>query len=545
MFEQLLEGLGPHTATVLGAVELARAVRGAEFHDPLEELPEEPDLVLLAPGAGSAAAEELAALAERAARQGIAAIALKCRDGDVPHVRAVADRSGVPVLRVAEHVSWRLFDALVAQVLGEQRRVEDAPWDRGTEPLFALANELAGFFGGSVAIEDLARRVIAYSSVPGQLIDRLRTQGILTRTVPDSPFNDDQYRTVVRSEGPIKYPRLDDEEPRVACAIRARALPLGTIWAIDASGEAELTEEQAKRMRAAAEVASAHLLDTLRAGRLGEAAQAARATRLRTLLDGSEVAGSELAELGLPEERGSALLAFAPRDRRPTTLAQLRSTVQRHLSLHRPEAVTVSRGDRVYALVSHDPRSLESGLVEPLIPLIDRLLGPGTRVALPGVAHRSGEVAPLRQLADRLLDTAARHPSEVTRRTLTVPALQPLLVLDRVSEVFAAEPELRSPRLERVLAGDPALADTLLHWCQNFGNVARTARQLGVHENTVRYRMRQVEEQNGISISDADALLTTWLQLRAHPAPGSESPRRPGNRGGRAAGERRNDDHGG
>ncbi|MBK0422238.1 helix-turn-helix domain-containing protein [Leucobacter sp. CSA2] len=518
---ELIDGLGPNTATVLGGFDPGRIVRGAEFHDALEALPGDPDLLLLAPSAGGATPVEVAGLADRASRARVAGIALKCRDEDAAELAAVAETSGVPLVRVGEQVSWRLFDALLAQSLGEQRHSEDAHRDSGAEPLFALANELAEVFGGSVAIEDLGRRIIAYSSVPGQLIDRLRTQGILTRRVPDSPFNDDQYRTVLRSERPLKYPRLDDEEPRMACAIRAGTLPLGTIWAIDASGEDESTPEQENAIQNAATVAAAHLLDNLRSG---EATQAPRAARLRTLLDGSDVAGSELAELGLPEERGSAMLVFAPADERPTALAQLRSTVQRHLALHRPEAVTVARGGRIYSLVAHDQQGGSLALVEPLVPVIDRLIGPGTRIALPGVAHRSGEVAELRRLADRLLGTASRHEATSGDRILTVSCLRPFLVLDRVGEILGLEEELRSPALARLAEEDPAFAETLIAWCSNFGNVARTARELGVHENTVRYRVRQIEEQYGIALADPDELLTTWLQLRALPthAPAQE-----------------------
>ena len=125
--------------------------------------------------------------------------------------------------------------------------------------------------------------------------------------MPESPFNDDQYRTVIRSEAPVKYPQLADEHPRVAFAIRAGALPLGTIWAIDASGEDPLTPEQHQLMLRASAIAAAHMLDDIR---VREAGQAPREERLRTLLAGSAVIGTELAELGIPEERGAQLLAF-------------------------------------------------------------------------------------------------------------------------------------------------------------------------------------------------------------------------------------------
>ncbi|WP_449282494.1 PucR family transcriptional regulator [Leucobacter sp.] len=526
--DELLEELGPQTAARLGPPS-TRIVRATEFHEALEELPEQPGTLLLAPSAVHASGIGLARLAEHAARLGYAGIAVKCRERDVERLAALSETAGVPLLRVGERVSWHLFDAMLAQLLGEQRHSEDMHRDRGSEPLFALANELAEFFGGSVAIEDLGRRIIAYSSVPGQVIDRLRTQGILTRRVPDSPFNDDQYRTVLRSKTPIKYPRLDDEEPRVAFAIHAGTLPLGSIWAIDASGTGPLTRAQDERIRAAAALAASYMLDDLRVRR---ATQQPREDRLRTLLDGHDVVGSEFAELGLSEERGAALLAFAPEDDgRSLVPAQLRSTVHRHLALHRPETVTAVRGGRVYALIEQETSRSANDLVEPLLPVLDRLVGPGVRVALPGIAHRPADVAQLRTLSDRLFDVAhagaapagtapasagtGTGRSAAAGRLLTVSALRPALVFERTAALLAEEPVLRSPELARMAEEDPAVAETLAAWCGCFGNVARAARELGIHENTVRYRLRRAEEHYGVALLDPDTLLAAWLQLRS------------------------------
>lgn len=509
---ELLTELGPTAATLLGPNDTERTVRGTDFYDTFEDLREDPDTLLLAASMSGLPSDRIAALAEEAASLGYAGIALKCHDNELTTYTAIAEASGIPFVRVSERLGWRLFDALVTQHLGERRNTEDAHRDRGAEPLFVLANELAGFFGGSVAIEDLGRRIIAYSSVPGQLIDTLRTQGILTRHVPDSPFNDDQYRTVLRSDDPIKYPKLDEEEPRVAFAIRAGALPLGTIWAIDASGEGELTAAQSTRIQAAATIAASHMLDDIR---VRKATQIPREDRLRALLDGGDIMGSELAELGISEERGATLIAFAPPQHdHPTVPAQLRSTVQRHLALHRPEAVTVVRGGRVYALTAHEPGATPQALVAPLLPILDRLVGPGVRVAAPGTAHRSGEVAPLRELGDRLFDTAELHAHDLSVRILTAASMRPLLVLNRMAATFAESPELRSPEVGRMAAEDPLVAETLRAWCANFGNIAATARALCIHENTARYRLKRAAEKYTIDLEDADTLLMTWLQLR-------------------------------
>ncbi|WP_241156096.1 PucR family transcriptional regulator [Leucobacter chromiireducens] len=520
---ELISGIGPDAVTALGPLDSGQAVSGAELIDALDDSLAEPGLLLLLPAATRLAPADIEGLAASAAAAQAAGLALKCTEEDAAAIAAIAHETGVPILRVDERVSWRLFDALLSRLLGEQRFSSSAQGDRGPEPLFALANELAELFGGSAAIEDLERRIVAYSSVPGQVIDSLRTQGILTRRVPESPFNEDQYRSVLRADHPIAYPQLDDEEPRAAIAVRAGAMPLGTIWVINPSADPEtLSREQITKLHAAAAVAAAHMLDDLRAR---NATQLPREDRLRTLLDGTEVTGTELAELGLSEERGAALVVFAPPgEPHPITLAQLRSIVQRHFALHRPEAVTVVRGDLVYALVTCDPQHGEGPLVAPFLPLVDRLIDVGTRVALPGVAHRSSSIAQLRQLGGRLIEAAARHPDVVTERVLTVPLLRAILTFERVGEVFAAEPELRIPELDRLFAEQPAFAATLHAWCAALGNVARTARELGVHENTVRHRLQQIDERYELSLGSDDELLAVWLQLRVLHARNTRAP---------------------
>lgn len=514
---ELVDHLGPRTVTALGALNVNVPVLGTEFYDAMDELPDQSGVLLIVPSGSTLDVVALSALAAQAAELRYAALALKCADDTAPTIAAIAETSGIPILRVVERVGWRLFEALVGGLLGEQRSTESARPDHGSEPLFALANELAGHFGGSVAIEDLGRRIVAYSSVPGQLIDSLRTRGILARRVPESPFNDDQYRSVIRSDEPIKYPQLDDELPRIACAIRAGALPLGTIWAIDASGEEALTPTQVEHVKRAAGLAAGHMLDDIR---VREAGQAPREELLRTMLSGRGVAGSELVELGIPEERGAQLLAFAPgANEHPTTLAQLRTTVQRHLALHRPETATVVRRGRVYALISFEEPAALARIIDPLLPILDRLIGTddgaGIVIAVPGRTHRVGGVAELRERADWLFDTAAQSPFLAGDRVLTVEALRPQLLLSRVSDLFAADATLVDPRLDRLAREHASVADAVLWWCESFGNVTRAAAGAGVHENTIRYRLRKAEELTGVSLGDPDTLLAVWLQLRA------------------------------
>jgi DNA-binding PucR family transcriptional regulator len=54
----------------------------------------------------------------------------------------------------------------------------------------------------------------------------------------------------------------------------------------------------------------------------------------------------------------------------------------------------------------------------------------------------------------------------------------------------------------------------VLAYLGTMGDISRTATQLTLHENTVRYRIRRAEELFGLDLADADTTLATWLQLR-------------------------------
>ncbi|MEU4170421.1 helix-turn-helix domain-containing protein [Streptomyces sp. NPDC026665] len=65
------------------------------------------------------------------------------------------------------------------------------------------------------------------------------------------------------------------------------------------------------------------------------------------------------------------------------------------------------------------------------------------------------------------------------------------------------------------------LLRTLEHWFAATGSAAATARNLFVHPNTVRYRLRRVEELTGRSLSDPRALADMGAALLAVRSPGA------------------------
>ena len=59
------------------------------------------------------------------------------------------------------------------------------------------------------------------------------------------------------------------------------------------------------------------------------------------------------------------------------------------------------------------------------------------------------------------------------------------------------------------------LAETLLAWLQNAGNAKEVARRLHVHPQTVRYRLRQLDELFGDLLHDPDMRFELEVALRA------------------------------
>jgi hypothetical protein len=101
---------------------------------------------------------------------------------------------------------------------------------------------------------------------------------------------------------------------------------------------------------------------------------------------------------------------------------------------------------------------------------------------------------------------------------------EPRWVVDHLAAIALADPdgvlaELRSRRLspfDQLSARTrERLQQTLLGWLKAQGNRAATARALGVHEQTVRYRINQLRELLGDSLEDPDARFELELALRA------------------------------
>lgn len=474
--------------------------------------------VLLMAGAG-VTDPDTSAMVRAAAARGYGAVAVRLRGGDPTVLTAVADSAGVALLAVDDELEWLQLATILTSVLSatsQELLDEDTP----VGDLFGLVNAIAAATGGATAVEDLGRRVLAYSTVPGQVLDEDRRRGILGRQVPDLPENESQYRELFRSTGVVRFPATAPALPRVAIAIRAGSEPLGSLWVVDAG---TLLPGHQAALTAAAEMAALHLL---RARSAGDVARQRRADLMRDLLSGVAEPTSTLDRLGLSEGGPVVLLGCEPTDEDtgPGAPAErLADLVSLHLESRLGPVATCVIGGRVYALVR--PRALReerqltrlatdlvttaaSSLRLPLAVAIGPAGDPGTGPAASYAGARQG--------VDRVLDLLRSDPSR--GRVATVTQVADQLALVGLRDVLADEPRLVSRVAEAAAAHDArhgtAYGELLLTWLEHRGDVGACARRLDVHANTVRYRLGRARELFGLDPGDPDQLLLAWLSLR-------------------------------
>jgi PucR C-terminal helix-turn-helix domain len=514
--QHLVDAVGSPVLQILAAPRgLDLRVRSTVLHDAVDELEFEPDAVLLMAGlrADSAAAIELVG---KAGECGYCAVVVKRRGAEISALVTEASINGIAVLSVADEVSWRHLDALLQSVLGSQGVGGDSATGAGDE-LFALTNAIAAIIGGSVAIEDMDRRVLAYSSLTDQRIDALREQGILDRHVPDMERNLSQYRSVLAADGVVRFAEKTDEFARSAVAIKAGTQPLGTIWAIE--GYVGLTKDGERALLDGARLAAMHMLRELNAPDLE---LHARESALRAALDGSLEPHDVAFRLSLPGGADLTLVGFAAMpdtDGISPLITHVSAALARHVAAYRPEAAVATTARAVYILVPGGDDASATRFANGALAATQTGFGLLVRAA---ISYSSSDPT--------ALPTMRRDVDDILRVTLaerTLPAVARLVdvhtrvLLAHLNDELTREPRLRHPGVVSMLAYDQEHAtdyrSSVVAWLDAVGDIASAARHLGVHPNTLRYRLRRVEKLFDITLDHPDDRLSVWLQLRAAP----------------------------
>jgi DNA-binding PucR family transcriptional regulator len=509
----IIESVGAPAIHVLAAPRgLDRQVRATVLFDPIDRLAAEPDALLLL--AGMRADDQTAVdLIKTAAGLGYCAIVIKRRGAEVSALVTEASIHGIAVLATADEVSWRHLDALLLSVLGSQGQLAESASAVGDE-LFALANAISAVIGGSVAIEDLDRRVLAYSSSTDQRIDALREQSILERRVPDMERNPQQYRAVLTETGVVRFEERSDEFARSAIAIRAGEQPLGTIWAIEA--ESGLSAEGERALVEGAQLCALKMLRTINATGIEPRS---KESALLSALDGTLTANETVFRLSLPAGGELSLAGFAAvpsEDGSIPLITQIAQALGRYIAAYRPDAAMATTARAIYVVLPGRSDEAANRFVSGALSATSKSFGTQIRAAISTTVNDPTELANMRKEIDDILRVTTAHKD--LPHAARLEDVHTRVLLAHVADELVHTPRLRHPGIVAMTAYDhehgTEFGKSLMCWLQAIGDVGAAARELGVHPNTLRYRLRRSAELFGISLDHPDDRLAVWMQLR-------------------------------
>jgi hypothetical protein len=460
--------------------------------------------VLLAVGA-TTLAEALRWAAE--ARATVVLVREEAGGGPVPDGHAVA------VVSVESGVAWSEVAAIVYGLVLEGRETESG---RGPTDLFALADSLAEAIGAAVTIEDRLDRVLAYSSLQRHA-DRARAETILARQVPEplrAVFAERGVAKHLESSGEPLFVAADPEHGltgRMAVAARAGRELLGTVWV---ACERPLDGERRRALVDGADTVALHLLRSRASADLERQVETDLVTRL---LEGTADTATVVSRLGLPQSRKRviALRAHTAGQERHAALLLTFDRATTGFGWSRPGRSALL-GTTVYTLLAgddlHAARAWIAGLRSALpahLALTAGISALADPEELPAARQEADECLALHE--SRATDTAPPAYEESWDDIL----LQRLRTAARSGRAPARGPvsELRAHDVEHATRYVP----TLSAWLRTQGDPAAAGRLLGVHENTVRYRMRKMREITALDLDDGDKRVAMTIELAALP----------------------------
>ena len=477
---------------------------------------------------------------ERLADRGVPAVVVRAPLAYAAPLADAARSRGVSLIALSPNASWahlihQLRDLLDRAATGDPRTTGD--------DLYALADAAAGLIDASVTIEDAHHRVLAYSS-RSVGTDAARVSTIVGRRVPPAVVHELRARGVFRrmttSAEPFFLPAgaTPDLGARFVLPVRAGGEWLGSIWcAVSAPPEARVVADLVTMasavalhlldLRVQSDLTRRVWLDRLRQALVDPGAEAgawlaAGPWRVVALL-GSPTAATEFG-VGEPDESSAApaVVGAASVDVWTATL--------RRRGWAQPAVVDIA--DRVFAIVTDSerpsrarrspstaasrPRPTRAGTWVWLQSAVAELHAQGLPVAI--VAGTRAEVAGnLTRSRSEAVETALLPSVHGTTIAAAEDHWAPLVV-SRAVRGLVAEPILGPlAALEGDATTEVSDRHTLSAWLDHPGSPRRAAEALGVHVNTVRYRMDRIASLLDVDLADPEVRLALQLILRAGP----------------------------
>jgi hypothetical protein len=380
--------------------------------------------------------------------------------------------------------------------LGTGPHADSAPI---VEQVAQCVAELALLAGDGCLVETTSGRLVAHElvndDVPPALLKAL-VRGELA-TLHSALTH--RRTTGLLSSGAVVESRLDGTTRRVAyLALRDAITPVGGLWLLPTDDRPLSLEDLSGPVQ--------------RLARLLACTSAADVEpSLLACLDGTP--GAQLPTAIADADRLWVAALSTGAQIAPEALVRAVVAASRHASLRmRP----VQSGRRVYVVIAGAQRTsgpqvqravqaaLDAAGTQLGQPVSAGLSEPGCPLALP-VARRQAEVC---------LSSASAG------RCAALAVVRARVVVQHAAQSLASLPDLGPDPLHQLADYDERrgsdLAVTLLAWLDAFGDVPTVTEVLSVHSNTLRYRVKRIQEITGVDLRcDPSARLELHLRLRA------------------------------
>lgn len=376
-----------------------------------------------------------------------------------------------------------------------------------------LVDEISALLGAPATLENRDFELIAFGAYDSESeldeasLDPVRTRSILTRRSTPSVRTWFEGFGITRATGPVRIPRTPEagvHRARICLPVRHRGVVLGYVWLL--AGDPGPIDRQLDAAMAVASRIGALLADEAQAG--ADLSREFRAVLTAEPGWPQEMAVAELRTgLGARGEGLHAVVCVAPWPSAHPDDAPSVRTVPGATAL-----CTVpwgAAGQSLALLV----RLRASDVLAPALAAASRMLE-----RIPGAEGAAGVSGARDGVAE--LGPAWQEASAAARAALAEPRYGP------VAEWSAVGPYRLLTALPPRAAHDPAvralldashreLARTAEVYLDCAGQAGRTAAELGIHRQTLYYRLSRVEQLTGLDLDDGEDRLLLHMALKA------------------------------